>query len=267
MSGGKPFRGSGLSARAGRRAFTLIEVLVVVSVIAMLMVLLLPALHGARRQAKAVACQARLHQWAVMIHQYTSDHAGWLFYPQGTPQNDGEWYRALEPYYQRAHPDRLEMLYCPAKKFIPGEGWVKNAGYGINYWVYDSSRPLPPDGKTHPNLPLYWRHVDKARSPSTVPVLLDFRWMYGGGGGPHPTDEPPAFDGDSCGGWMSEFCDARHGSASNGFFMDWSVRKVGLKELWTLKWHRKYNTAGPWTKRGGALPEDWPRWMRKFKDY
>jgi hypothetical protein len=49
--------------------------------------------------------------------------------------------------------------------------------------------------------------------------------------------------------------------------MDWSVRKVGLKELWTLKWHREYNTRGPWTKAGGMQPEDWPKWMRKFKEY
>jgi hypothetical protein len=49
--------------------------------------------------------------------------------------------------------------------------------------------------------------------------------------------------------------------------MDWSVHRVGLKQLWTLKWHREYDTGGPWTKTGGALPGDWPPWMRKFKDY
>jgi hypothetical protein len=49
--------------------------------------------------------------------------------------------------------------------------------------------------------------------------------------------------------------------------MDWSARKVGLKELWTLKWHRQFNTANRWTKAGGVKPEDWPPWMRRFKDY
>jgi len=44
-------------------------------------------------------------------------------------------------------------------------------------------------------------------------------------------------------------------------------RTVGLKELWTLKWHREFDTAGPWTKAGGVLPGDWPEWLRKFKDY
>ena len=53
----------------------------------------------------------------------------------------------------------------------------------------------------------------------------------------------------------------------NGLFLDWSVRKVGLKEPWTLKWYPEYDTAGPWTKAGGVKREDWPEWLRKFKDY
>ena len=27
------------------------------------------------------------------------------------------------------------------------------------------------------------------------------------------------------------------------------------------------NTTGPWTKAIGTMPEDWPEWMRNFKDY
>jgi hypothetical protein len=49
--------------------------------------------------------------------------------------------------------------------------------------------------------------------------------------------------------------------------MDWSVRKVGLKELWKLKWHRRFNINGPWTQAGGAQLSDWPQWMRKFKEH
>ncbi|MHC4462073.1 MAG: hypothetical protein ACYS6W_13180 [Planctomycetota bacterium] len=41
--------------------------------------------------------------------------------------------------------------------------------------------------------------------------------------------------------------------------MDWSVRKIGLKELWRLKWHRKWDTNG-WSG-------EWPEWMKNFKDY
>ncbi len=46
--------------------------------------------------------------------------------------------------------------------------------------------------------------------------------------------------------------------------LDFSVRKIGLKELWTLKWSQTYDTASPWTIAGGAQPEDLPQWMRGF---
>jgi len=69
----------------------------------------------------------------------------------------------------------------------------------------------------------------------------------------------------SSGMWRS--CFNRHDAGINCLFMDWSVRKVGLKELWTLKWNMQFDTANPWTKAGGVQPEDWPEWMRGFKDY
>jgi hypothetical protein len=49
--------------------------------------------------------------------------------------------------------------------------------------------------------------------------------------------------------------------------MDFSARKVGLKELYTLKWHRGFNTAGTYTKAGGVTPSMWPKWIRNFPDY
>jgi len=74
-----------------------------------------------------------------------------------------------------------------------------------------------------------------------------------------PPREPSGADG--------AICINRHDGSLNGLFIDMSIRKVGLKELWTLKWHKQFDTAGPWTKAGGVQPEAWPQWMRKFKDY
>jgi prepilin-type processing-associated H-X9-DG protein len=62
-------------------------------------------------------------------------------------------------------------------------------------------------------------------------------------------------------------CINRHNGGTNILFLDSSARKTGLKELWTLKWNRGYNTSGPWTRAGGVKPESWPVWMRNFKDY
>jgi hypothetical protein len=49
--------------------------------------------------------------------------------------------------------------------------------------------------------------------------------------------------------------------------MDWSIRKMGLKQVYTFKWNREFDTAGIWTAAGGVQPDDWPQWMRKFKNY
>jgi hypothetical protein len=103
-----------------------------------------------------------------------------------------------------------------------------------------------------------------------IPLFLDSATI---GVTPWPEDRPPEHDGQF---WpytgnnydeMRRVCFNRHDGFINVAFLDYSVRKVGLKELWTLKWHRNFDTAGHWTQAGGAEPEDWPEWMRGFKDY
>jgi prepilin-type processing-associated H-X9-DG protein len=89
-------------------------------------------------------------------------------------------------------------------------------------------------------------------------------------GWPKPTDDPQDYEGE-IGQYiyqaMKQFCIDRHNGSVNGLFMDNSVREAGLKELWTLKWHRFFKTDGDWTTAGGCTPDMWPEWMRKFKDY
>jgi prepilin-type processing-associated H-X9-DG protein len=80
--------------------------------------------------------------------------------------------------------------------------------------------------------------------------------------------KPPPYEGAMSDQFsMMPICINRHDGGINMAFCDTSVRKVGLKELWTLKWQVRFDPAGPWTKAGGVKPEDWPEWMRHFKDY
>ena len=43
---------------------------------------------------------------------------------------------------------------------------------------------------------------------------------------------------------LRNFCINRHDRYINSLFLDWSVRKIGLKDLWTLKWQEDTDTAG-----------------------
>ena len=103
-----------------------------------------------------------------------------------------------------------------------------------------------------------------------IPTFLDAWWWCGW---VKDTDTPPKYEGDrssfpcGCTNSMHRFCIDRHDGYVNSAFLDSSVRKVGLKQLWTLKWYRRFNVGNSWTKAGRVGAQDWPEWMRSFRDY
>jgi len=60
------------------RGFTLIELLVVVAIIAVLIAMLLPALHTAREQAKTVVCQSQLRQLGIEFQFYADAYQDYV---------------------------------------------------------------------------------------------------------------------------------------------------------------------------------------------
>ena len=63
-------------SRRGRGAFTLVELLVVIGIIALLVSILLPALNKAREDAKRVRCLSNQRQLVMAWQMYASDNKG-----------------------------------------------------------------------------------------------------------------------------------------------------------------------------------------------
>ncbi len=255
------------------KAFTLIELLVVIAIIALLVAILMPALQRVKHQARAVACQANLRQWGLCFYMYTEDNNMRFF-----DNISGKilWYKLLRNYTG----DSNDLFLCPmAARYVDNPKWN---GYKFSSWrIPMSTSPEEPtptsfyygsyginvrilDLTDLEGLDRYWGTCS-IKGANKIPVCLDCCWTH------IPVehyDAPPEYDDlHTSDSGMSFFCINRHDGGINSLFMDWSVRKVGLKELWTLNWHRKFDTANDWTRAGGALPEDWPKWMRNFKDY
>ena len=90
-------------------------------------------------------------------------------------------------------------------------------------------------------------------------MFVDAQWVDAL---PRPTDSPPAHDDTHIDRSMGSFCINRHNSNVNGVFTDFSVRKIGLKELWELTWYNDWKA----DRRTAGTP-NWPDWMKGFKDY
>ena len=260
-------------------AFTLIELLVVISIIALLMAILMPAIQRVRKQARAVACHSNLRQWGVVFSMYMDDNDGKFPYTHSPfLVADRTWPYIFRPYYS----DSNDLLLCPMatrpelRPDDPGPVDIfGQAGSKSTAWKIVTRRPeVVFVGSYGMNEWLHWGHVDRpdiVASLNNVPVLLDCAYQSAE---PFPFDRPPEYDG-AIGpipfGGMDYFCINRHDATINGLFLDFSMRKVGLKELWTLRWELHYSAdliaRSPWTTTGGVQPEDWPEWMRNFKDY
>jgi len=265
---------------AGKRAFTLVELLVVISIISLLMSILLPSLNKARGQAKQAVCKSNLKQWGVVFLQYSSENngrffAGWM--GDTLTKASDQWPSALRRYYMNP-----KLRLCPnAMKFTGlGEnpnssieplsateawgifskdpGWAVEAGdygsYGINAWICN---PLP-NTPIFPKPPLrnaYWRGPD-VKNTSDIPLFLDSYWMELWC---TDTEQPPAFPMaaflDNPAG-QGRSCILRHGKKANIVYMDGSVRDVKLRQLWDQKWHREY-------KFDKIATIKWPDWLKE----
>jgi len=143
---------------AGRKkAFTLLELMVVISVISLLMALLMPALSAARSQGREVLCRSNLRQLVIANIGYASENDG-FYVPAASDMWNNAGYRRWhgvrnslnEPFDPRKGPLAAylgdgRVKRCPDEPaFVTGQGWDVNfergcGGYGYNM-IYIGSR-------------------------------------------------------------------------------------------------------------------------------
>ena len=133
-----------------RRAFTLVELLVVIAVISVLAALLMPALKAAFATSRAVVCMNNLRQAGVMIDLYAHDHAGRA--PIGDPYIYNTWWDLQANYHRNIW--WADFLYeAGLMEVIPGFGSLgggssTDLGSHRGYYFQPNSSPslLCPSG-------------------------------------------------------------------------------------------------------------------------
>jgi hypothetical protein len=262
-------------------AFTKIDLVIVLVFIIFLIANIAAVGEGGRKRAKQAVCLSNLLKWGQIFQAYTNDNDG-FFHSRivGSPSA----YFQIWPYIYKPYYNDPMMRYCPAAandNCIGGSFGVWNLGYGAwnptdpEFWVPGENRPclgsyglnrfvLNLTGLGFENDPAFWRRAG-VKGAAQAPVLCDCQYVNYWGNSDAP---PPEYDGDWSGGdTQAAACINRHDGSINACFLDFSARKVGLKELWVLKHSRTYDTCGPWTICGGVQPTDWPQWMWDFEDY
>lgn len=179
-------------------AFTLIELLIVIAIIAILAALLLPALASAKLKAHQVICLSNLRQLDQLALMYRQD------FGQGLPR-DSRGLRAWVRYYGGDKSAVPDIRICPVARehkplpFIQGgpDGGVRpgyspgtaatcwsigvsgspdedaTGSYAGNTWLdYTDARPKPSfsDGQT------YFSSDATVKYPTRTPVFVDAIW-------------------------------------------------------------------------------------------
>jgi type II secretory pathway pseudopilin PulG len=216
----------------------LIELLVVVSIIALLISILLPSLQQAREQAKMAVCGSNLHQLALGLQYAFEEHQAYPNWDDGeTSRDHGHFARMatwVDVLFAQEYIGDFRLGYCPKdNKPDPlneerGIAWrfkypvALGAGFGADY-SYGISVILSAYGGKTPEM-----DFARERYLGNRVLAIDswWTWMHGFGSRAMESrqwDDP--FWGSSMVGW-------RHGNVrrplANAMFQDGSVRALAF---------------------------------------
>jgi hypothetical protein len=163
--------GDTMPSRRGRGRYagvSLVEVLIVVSIIVFLLALLVPGLGAARERARRLVCRGNLRQWGVALHLYRNAYNDY-FPGEGTHGSGigkrGTWYNELPPYlglppykdFEGANKairelPNMHLWICPSKNLTD----AYKSGSGMNQFHYGMNQVLDgmgTVGKPSPDTP------------------------------------------------------------------------------------------------------------------
>ena len=245
-----------------QKGFTLIELLVVIAIIALLLSVIMPALGLAKKAAKKIVCRSNVRSLTMGFRLYTETNDNQVF----ANQYNGKHTLWLDNIGEQLD-DLDKVRYCPTTKQNPSEPefdkWQPNLVFGsaTRTWIWNFDVPEYEYGSYGLNGYFYYQanedktdfwNTSTAPNSASIPLFTDCRWVDGW---PKDTDScPPDFDISSGGNgnMMQRFIINRHRDELNVGFLDGHVGTVTLDMLWSLKWHRNFQTKGPQTRSDGT---------------
>ena len=209
-----------------RRGFTLVELLVVISIIALLIAILLPSLSKARKQARRTVCASNMRSMGLAVHAYATANDGYLvtvgLAHGGSVNEDTAWINTLKTEYGSELVARCPSDKSPHWTMPPtGTTELRRASYATNYYTV---KPIAGAGP-YDRLSLF-------RRPSSTAYMVELaeKGQYAVADHVHPEDWLIDPDRKS----REELEVERHISQANYLFIDAHVEPLVFEKTYAI---------------------------------